>query len=73
VICNLRYFSLNDGSRRPLVELLPCACCRRERKVLSTLLGHASIPITLGRYGHLFPGSGDEAVALVDAYLETHE
>jgi hypothetical protein len=33
-------------------------------------LGHASISITLDRYGHLFPGSGDEAVALVDAYLE---
>ncbi|HXL42481.1 MAG TPA: hypothetical protein VN960_00310 [Gaiellaceae bacterium] len=25
---------------------------------------------TLDRYGHLMPGSGDEAVALVDAYLE---
>ena len=39
-------------------------------KALSTFLGHASISITLDRYGHLFPGSGDEAVALVDAYLE---
>ena len=39
-------------------------------KALSTFLGHASIAITLDRYGHLFPGSGDEAVALVDAYLE---
>jgi integrase len=39
-------------------------------KALSTFLGHASISITLDRYGHLMPGSGDEAVALVDAYLE---
>jgi integrase len=39
-------------------------------KALSTFLGHSSIAITLDRYGHLFPGSGDEAVALVDAYLE---
>jgi hypothetical protein len=39
-------------------------------KALSTFLGHASISITLDRYGHLFPGSRDEAVALVDAYLE---
>jgi hypothetical protein len=39
-------------------------------KALSTFLGHASISIMLDRCGHLFPGSGDEAVALVDAYLE---
>jgi integrase len=39
-------------------------------KALSSYLGHASISITLDRYGHLMPGSGDEAVALVDAYLE---
>jgi integrase len=39
-------------------------------KALSTFLGHASIQITLDRYGHLFPGSEDEAVALVDPYLE---
>jgi integrase len=40
-------------------------------KALSTFLGHANISTTLDRYGHLFPGSGDEAVALVDAYLES--
>jgi integrase len=39
-------------------------------KALSTYLGHASIQITLDRYGHLMPGNEDEAVALVDAYLE---
>jgi len=39
-------------------------------KALSTYLGHSSITITLDRYGHLMPGSEDEAVALVDAYLE---
>jgi integrase len=39
-------------------------------KALSAYLGHASITITLDRYGHLMPGSEDEAVALVDAYLE---
>ncbi len=37
---------------------------------LSTYLGHSSIQITLDRYGHLMPGNEDEAVALVDAYLE---
>jgi integrase len=39
-------------------------------KALSTYLGHASIQITLDRYGHLMPGNEGEAVALVDAYLE---
>ena len=39
-------------------------------KALSTYLGHSSIQITLDRYGHLMPGNEDEAVALVDAYLE---
>jgi integrase len=39
-------------------------------KALSTFLGHSSISITLDRYGHLMPGSGAEAIALVDAYLE---
>jgi hypothetical protein len=39
-------------------------------KALSSYLGHASITITLDRYGHLMPGSQDEAVGLVDSYLE---
>jgi integrase len=39
-------------------------------KTLAAFMGHASVTITLDRYGHLFPGSEDEAAALVDAYLE---
>jgi integrase len=39
-------------------------------KALSSYLGHASITITLDRYGHLMPESGDEAAGLLDAYLE---
>ena len=38
-------------------------------KAVSTFMGHASISITLDRYGHLFPGSHDEAADLTDAYL----
>src|SRR4051794_34434342 len=38
-------------------------------KALSSYLGHASITITMDRYGHLMPGNEPEAVALVDAYL----
>ena len=39
-------------------------------KALSTFMGHASITITLDRYGHLFPGSEDEAAERLDAFLE---
>jgi integrase len=39
-------------------------------KALSTYIGHANIGITLDRYGHLMPGSEEEAAGLLDAYLE---
>ena len=39
-------------------------------KALSTYMGHASITITLDRYGHLMPGNEDKAAGLLDAYLE---
>jgi integrase len=39
-------------------------------KALSTYMGHANISITLDRYGHLMPGSEDEAAGLLDAYLD---
>lgn len=39
-------------------------------KVLQELMGHASITETFDRYGHLFPGTKDEAAAMLDAYLE---
>ncbi len=38
-------------------------------KALSTYMGHANIGITLDRYGHLMPGSEDEAAGLLDSYL----
>lgn len=40
-------------------------------KALSTYMGHASITITLDRYGHLMPGNEAEAAGLLDAYLAT--
>ena len=39
-------------------------------KALSAFMGHASITMTLDRYGHLFPGSEEEAAGMLDAYLE---
>ena len=38
-------------------------------KAVSTYMGHASITITLDRYGHLFPGNEAEAAHLLDGYL----
>jgi integrase len=38
-------------------------------KALHTYMGHASVSITLDRYGHLMPGSEAEAAGLLDAYL----
>jgi hypothetical protein len=43
-------------------------------KALQTFMGHSSITVALDRYGHLFPGSGEEAANLLDAYLaDAHE
>lgn len=38
-------------------------------KALSTYMGHATISITLDRYGHLMPGNEDEAAEMLDEYL----
>lgn len=38
-------------------------------KALSTFMGHAKIAITLDLYGHLMPGSEEEAADLLDTYL----
>jgi integrase len=38
-------------------------------KALSTFMGHATISVTLDRYGHLMPGSEAEAADLLDGYL----
>jgi integrase len=40
-------------------------------KALSTYMGHASITITLDRYGHLLPGNENEAATLLDQWLQT--
>jgi integrase len=38
-------------------------------KALSSYMGHASVMITLDRYGHLMPGNEEEAAGLLDDYL----
>jgi hypothetical protein len=39
-------------------------------KAITALPRHASIQTTFDLYGHLMPGNEDEAVALVDTYVE---
>jgi integrase len=39
-------------------------------KAITAYLGHSSIQTTFDLYGHLIPGNEEEAVALVNAYLE---
>jgi integrase len=41
-------------------------------KAVSTFAGHASISITLDRYGHLLPGSEEEAARRLDQLLAQH-
>jgi integrase len=38
-------------------------------KWLSAYMGHASITVTLDRYGHLMPGNEGEAAVLLDSFL----
>ena len=38
-------------------------------KALSTYMGHASITITLDRYGHLLPGNEAHAANLLERWL----
>jgi integrase len=38
-------------------------------KVLSTIMGHASVGMTFDTYGHVMPGGLDEAAAAVNEYL----
>ena len=42
-------------------------------KALSVLMGHASITITLDRYGHLLPGTEQEAGELLNTFLARAE
>jgi integrase len=42
-------------------------------KAIQTFMGHATIEMTFSQYGHLMPGSRDQARELVDAYLEAAE
>lgn len=42
-------------------------------KAISQYMGHASITITLDRYGHLLPGAGAQATKLMDRFFDMAE
>jgi integrase len=46
-----------------------CIAAGVNAKAISTYMGHSSIDVTFDLYGHLMPGSEDEAAGLIDAYL----
>ena len=55
------------GSPRRLASFMIAA--GGDAKALSAVMGHASIEITLNRYGHLMPVSEDRVGELLGAYL----
>jgi integrase len=63
---NVRGVTLHD-CRHTFASLMIAAGVNA--KALQTFMGHSSITVTLDRYGHLFPGSEEQAAALLDAYL----
>jgi len=65
--CELEPITLHEA-RHTFASLMIAAGVNA--KALSAYMGHASITITLDRYGHLMPGNEEEAAALLDAYLD---
>jgi integrase len=39
-------------------------------KAISTFMGHSSIKVTFDLYGHLMPGAEEEAIGLLNGYLQ---
>lgn len=79
-----RELTASSGREPLLLERITPHACRHtfaslmiaagvNAKALSTFMGHANISITLDRYGHLMPGSENEAAALLDSYLASRQ
>jgi integrase len=60
---------LKKGRRgAPIVLLIDAGV---NPKAIQEFMGHATIEETFSRYGHLMPGTRDQARELVDAYMTT--
>jgi integrase len=64
----LEQYSLHEARHSYVTFLLAAGV---PIKAVSTYAGHASISITLDRYGHLLPGSEEETARRLDALLAT--
>jgi len=53
--------------RHTFAPLMIAACGTAQ--ALRSYMGHASVTLTLDRYGHLMPGNEREAAGLLDAFL----
>ena len=75
-----------EGSRPPAERIQPIGLheCRHTAvsqmldagitiDKVSKFMGHASITITIDRYGHLLPGGEADAIALLDTYHQRHQ
>ena len=62
--------TLHDG-RHTFASLLIAAGVNA--KAIQTFMGHATIQMTFDQYGHLMPGSREQARELADAYLDAAE
>lgn len=65
----LERFSLHEARHTYVTFLLAAGI---HLKAVSTFAGHASISITLDRYGHLLPGTEREAAKRLDDFLALH-
>ncbi len=66
-----------SSARRPLIHDLRHTCASlliaagAHPKAIQERLGHASITMTLDRYGHLLPGLGDSLADALDSAYES--
>ena len=65
----LERYSLHEARHTYVTFLLAAGI---HLKAVSTFAGHASISITLDRYGHLLPGTEREAAQRLDQLLAPH-
>jgi integrase len=52
-----------------VIPLPPCSCSGIHPKVVSEMLGHASVNITLNVYSHVLPDMQREATAAMERVL----
>jgi integrase len=70
LLCRLTFHDCRHTYASMMIEAMAQSREGFNPKLLSKVMGHSSIAITLDRYGHLFPGSEATAASALDAYLQ---